>query len=114
LYNSAHADLQLKNFGAHMLFAVIFTDKPGLGSVRAEHLQRHVQWLAAHQDVVLVAGSLRAEVGAVPKGGLWIVEAASKAAVHELMKSDPFYTCGLRQDVEVLHWSKALENKVLV
>jgi hypothetical protein len=26
------------------------------------------------------------------------------------MKSDPFCTCGLRQDVEVLHWSKALED----
>jgi uncharacterized protein YciI len=97
-----------------MLFAVIFTDKPGKGALRAEHLQPHVQWLAAHQDVVLVGGSLRTELGAVPKGGLWIVDAESKAAVLELMKSDPFYTCGLRQDIEVLHWSKALENKVLV
>jgi uncharacterized protein YciI len=97
-----------------MLFAVIFTDKPGHGALRAQHLQAHVEWLAAHQDLVLVGGSLRTELGAVPKGGLWIVDAASKAAVLELMKSDPFYTCGLRQDVEVLHWSKALENKVLV
>jgi hypothetical protein len=30
------------------------------------------------------------------------------------MKSDPFYTCGLRENVEVLHWSKAIEGKVLV
>jgi uncharacterized protein len=42
------------------------------------------------------------------------VEAESKPAVLDLMKSDPFYICGLRQDVEVLHWSKALEDKVLV
>jgi hypothetical protein len=63
---------------------------------------------------VLVAGSLRVEPEEVPKGGLWIVEAASKSAVLELMRSDPFYTCGLRERVEVLHWSKALERKVLV
>ena len=97
-----------------LLFAVIFTDKPGRGELRAEHLQAHIDWVAEHQDSVLVAGSLRVEPGAVPKGGLWVVEAQSKEAVLELMKTDPFYQCGLRERVEVLHWSKAREKKVLV
>lgn len=97
-----------------MLFAVFFTDKPGHGPLRAAHLEAHIRWVAEHRDSVLVAGSLRVEPGEVPKGGLWIVEASSKPAVLDLMKTDPFYTCGLRQDVEVLHWSKALEDKVLV
>lgn len=97
-----------------MLFAVIFTDKPGHGPLRAQHLQSHIAWVAEHQATVLVAGSLRVNPEETPKGGLWIVEAPSKATVLELMKSDPFYTCGLRQNVEVLHWSKALEMKVLV
>ncbi|HVE53811.1 MAG TPA: YciI family protein [Ramlibacter sp.] len=97
-----------------MLFAVLFTDKPGHGALRAEHLQAHIAWVEAHQDTVLVAGSLRVEPGEVPKGGLWIVEAPGKADVLELMKSDPFHACGLRQQVEVLHWSKALERRVLV
>lgn len=97
-----------------MLFAVLFTDHPGQGGLRARHLQAHVDWVAAHQDTVLVAGSLRTEPGTVPKGGLWIVEAPSKEAVLALMQSDPFFTCGLRQQVEVLHWSKALDRKALV
>ena len=97
-----------------MLFAVLFTDKPGQGALRAEHLEAHIAWVADHRGTVLVAGSLRAEPQAVPKGGLWVVEAASKEAVLDLMKSDPFYTCGLRENVEVLHWSKAIEGKVLV
>lgn len=97
-----------------MLFAVLFTDNPEHGALRSEHLQAHLEWVATHQDAVLLAGSLRSEPGSVPKGGLWIVEAPSKSAVMELMTSDPFYICGLRQDVEVLHWSKALERKVLV
>lgn len=93
-----------------MLFAVLFTDKPGHGAMRAEHLQAHIEWLDQHKDKVLVAGSLRVEHGDVPKGGLWVVEAESKEAVFELMKSDPFHICGLRQGVEVLHWSKALPH----
>ena len=52
--------------------------------------------------------------GDVPKGGVWVVEAPTKAAVLELMQSDPFYICGLRQGAEVLHWSKALQRQVLV
>ena len=97
-----------------MLFAVLFTDKPGHGSLRAANLDAHIRWVADHQDTVLVAGSLRVEPGEVPKGGLWIVEAPSKQHVLDLMTTDPFYTCGLRQDIEVLHWSKALDKKTPV
>lgn len=97
-----------------MLFAVLFTDKPGHGALRAEHLDAHVQWVAQHQDTVLVAGSLRVDPVDVPRGGLWIVEAPSKDAVLALMQTDPFWTCGLRQGVEVLHWRKALDRQVLV
>ena len=97
-----------------MLFAVLFTDRPDQGHLRAEYLQAHIDWVADHQAQVRVAGSLREEPGQVPKGGLWIVEAVSREAVHQLMQSDPFWTCGLRERVEVLHWSKALDQQVLV
>jgi uncharacterized protein YciI len=98
-----------------VLFAVLFTDKPGHGALRAEHLDAHIQWVEEHKHKVLVAGSLRQEPSDIPKGGLWVVEEESRAAVLELMKTDPFYTCGLRQSVEVFHWSKALQNhKALV
>lgn len=97
-----------------MLFAVLFTDLPGHGALRAQHLQAHIDWVAAHQDTVRVAGSLREAPDQVPKGGLWIVEAPSAQAVHALMQTDPFWTCGLRERVEVLHWNKALDRQVLV
>ena len=97
-----------------MLFSDIFTDRSGQGALRAAHLQAHIDWVAAHQAQVRVAGSLREEPGQLPKGGLWIVEAPSKDSVHQLMQTDPFWTCGLRERVEVLHWSKALDQQVLV
>jgi uncharacterized protein YciI len=45
---------------------------------------------------------------------LWIVESESKEGVHQLMQTDPFWICGLRQSVEVLHWTKALDQQVVV
>jgi uncharacterized protein len=98
-----------------MLFAVLFHDQPGQGTLRAAHLQAHIEWVARHTDCILVAGSLRNEPQDVPRGGLWVVEAASKAEVQALIATDPFTTCGLRESVEVLHWSKALpERQALV
>lgn len=97
-----------------MLFAVFFTDRQNQGALRATHLQAHIDWVAANRAHVLVAGSLRVDPAEVPKGGLWIVEADSKEAVHQLMQTDPFWTCGLRERVEVLYWSKALDQRALV
>ena len=93
-----------------MLFAVLFTDQPHHGALRSKYLQAHIDWVDQNKAAVLVAGSLRAQPQDTPKGGLWIVEAASKASVMQIMATDPFYTCGLRQSVEVLYWSKALEQ----
>ena len=98
-----------------MLFAVLLNDKPGHGETRARHLQAHIEWVDEHKDKILVAGSLRQDPTDTPKGGLWVVEAESREAVFELVSSDPFFTCGLRQSVEVFHWNKALPNhKALV
>lgn len=93
-----------------VLFAVIFRDKPGQGAVRQQWLDAHIGWVDEHGAVVRVAGSLRHEPGEVPIGGLWIVEAESKAAVDALLRTDPFWTAGLRESVEILHWSKALDR----
>ena len=97
-----------------MLFVVRFTDKPDSLAIRRKFLPAHIEWLDLHRDTILVAGSLRTEPGAVPVGGLWIVEAESKEAVETLLREDPFWTQGLRQGYEILHWSKASERKVLV
>lgn len=71
-----------------MLFAVILTDKPGYGEVRAANLQAHIEWLERNKDVIPVGGSLRQEPEQVPKGGLWIANAESKAQLDGLLKSD--------------------------
>ena len=96
-----------------MLFAVRFTDKPGSQLVRERNLDAHLVWLAEREHQILVAGSLREETGSHPVAGLWIVEAESKEAVEKLYQTDPFWTNGLRESVEILHWSKAFPDKTV-
>lgn len=94
-----------------MLFAVILRNKPGQGELGVRYREPHIQWLDEHKDAVRVAGSLRETVDATPVGGLWIVEAPSKEAVLALLATDPYFTCGLRQSHEVLHWRKAFPSR---
>lgn len=63
----------------NMLFAILFTDKPDLSHVRAANLQAHIEWLEINKEIIPVAGSLRSELQAAPKGGLWIAQAESKS-----------------------------------
>ncbi len=97
-----------------MLFLIRFTDKPDTLARRQALLDAHVAWLAGRRDTVLVAGSLRVEPGEAPVGGAWIVEAPGKADVEALYQTDPFFVHGLRERVEILHWSKALPERALV
>ena len=94
-----------------MLFAVILRNRPGQAELGALHRDQHIRWLDEHKDVVRVAGSLRETYDATPVGGLWVVEAPSKEAVLALLVTDPYFTCGLRQSHEVLHWRKAFPSR---
>jgi uncharacterized protein len=98
-----------------MLFAMMFTDKADHAELRAKNLQAHIEWLDKHREIILIAGSLRADPADNPKGGLWIAKADSREQLSELLKTDPFYISGLRQSFEIFHWSKAnSERKVLI
>ena len=90
-----------------MLFIARFTDKDGITEKRSELLQDHFDWLDANKDRVLLAGSVRHEEGGESLGGLWIIEAESKADAEKVYQEDPFYANDLRAKVEVFHFVKA-------
>lgn len=94
-----------------MLFVIRFTDHQDRKAIREENLELHISWLAEHKDKVLVAGSLRSALGENPVGAFWVVEASTKEVAENLYKSDPFWTTGLRKEVEILHWSKAFPDQ---
>lgn len=94
-----------------MLFVVRFNDKPGSQLIRDQYLDAHLTWLAEREQQILVAGSLREKTDSNPIAGLWIVEAKSRVEVENLYQSDPFWVNGLREGVEILHWSKAFPGK---
>ncbi len=98
-----------------MLYIVQFEDKPGMGELRQQLLQKHFDFLDSVKDRVLVPGSVREVPSDKPLGGLWIVEARDEADVRDVFKDDPFWTSGMRASVKINRWHKAFpDRKVLI
>jgi uncharacterized protein YciI len=96
-----------------MLFIARFHDKPDIAERRSELLEDHFAWLDANRDRVLLAGSVREDVGGESLGGLWIIEADNKADVELVFKDDPFFANGLRSKVEIFHFVKANADRAV-
>ena len=93
-----------------MLHIVRFTDKPNTQDARNAYMDAHLKWIEENRSFVLLAGSLRDAPGVAPVGGLWVVDAESKDDVMEKIKTDPFWTNGIRESVEVFFWGMASED----
>ncbi|MFS2223582.1 YciI family protein [Pantoea sp. B65] len=98
-----------------MQFILRFYDRPERLALRQQYLNQHLAWLAARQNTILAAGSLRPDADAAASGAVWIVEAESFAAASQVWQSDPFWIHGLReQHVEVMSWNRSVPDKVLI
>ena len=96
-----------------MLFILRFTNNPERVHLVPQFYPAHVEWLKERSSVILVPGAIRTDPDAPPVGGLWIVNAASKAEVEQLFQTDPFWVQGLRLGYEILYWSKAFPDKTV-
>ena len=94
-----------------MLFIVQFEDvyaeQPERLPERAQHMPDHLAFLARHGDRLVAAGALRASADSMPTGGIWILNAQSKAEAEAFYQDDPFWRAGLRKSVQVSHWAQA-------
>ncbi len=89
-----------------MLFAVLLRDNPERLHLRQSHVDEHLAYVAAQDGRIIAGGALRPEPENTPQGALWLVYADTKEAAQALVEGDPFFKLGLRQSVDIFHWSK--------
>lgn len=90
-----------------MRWAAIFTDIADGAAIRDVHTEAHQAYLRRYKGRIVLAGSLRPDTDAAPKGGLWIFEAESRAEVERIIAEDPFQSAGLRATTEIFFWTTA-------
>ncbi len=87
-----------------MLFAVICTDKPDGGPIRAANRPAHLDWLKAGGDRVKLAGPFLAPDKQAMTGSLLVLEAEDEASVRAFAATDPYAQAGLFSAVEFKAW----------
>ena len=98
-----------------MPYAIQTTDKPGHGHVRAEVRAKHLEYLTAHQHLLLAAGALINDDGSGGAGGILLVDTDDRSEAQRFIAEDPFSKAGLFEKVTVTRWRKAFfDGKRLV
>ena len=89
-----------------MKFIVLFEDAADAApDTRQKHMQHHLAFLERHSDQIEAAGPL-ADPADRGRDGLWVVEAPSQENVEALIREDPFWPTGLRQDYSIIAWKQ--------
>ena len=91
-----------------MLFAVLLRDDPDRSHLRPRHVDEHLAYVAAQGTKVIAGGALRQAPDQAPQGALWLIHAESREAARAIIEGDPFFKIGLRQSVDILHWSRGV------
>jgi len=93
-----------------MLFAVLFVDNADSAQdIRRRYMPAHLDFLERNGSAIKAAGPLSDEHG-IASGGLWLVEAADRGQVEQLVRTDPFWPTGLRDAVRVLVWNQVFAD----
>jgi uncharacterized protein YciI len=89
-------------------WAVMFENAIGHPS-RADqaHKDEHHAYLVQHRDSIRSAGAIATDQQAPFVGGLWIVEATSRAEVQTLAEGCPFYRSGVHKSFRLVWWGSA-------
>lgn len=77
-----------------MLFALINTDRPASLDLRMATRPAHLEYLAAHESVVMSGGALLDTEGK-PAGSLLVIDVADRAAAEAFAAADPYTQAGL-------------------
>ena len=95
---------RLKLKRVKMLYIIHFYDNANADpDIRPRHMQQHLAFLNENKDVIHAAGPLKEDDGTV-KSGLWLVNVETVSQAWDLVKADPFWPTGLRDQVEIKQW----------
>ncbi len=98
-----------------MPYAIQTADKPGSAALRASTRPAHLDYLKAHQHLLLAAGALIEDDGTGGSGGILLVDTDDRAVAERFIAEDPFTLAGLFEKVTVPRWRKAFfDGKCLV
>ena len=89
-----------------MLFFIYSVDKPGHAHVRADTRPRHLAYLEAFLDRIVIGGPTLDEAGETSTASVIILDLQDRAAAEAFVAGDPYTKAGLFQSVTIARWRR--------
>lgn len=89
-------------------YLVICRDGPGAATLRARHLDDHLEHVERHWTRYITAGPFREPGGDALIGSLFLVMGTALEEVKSLMQADPYITCGMYASVEYKEFTNSI------
>jgi uncharacterized protein len=94
-----------------MLWIIYCEDRDdGAAAIRAAVRDKHLAYLEAHENVLLLGGALLADDGVARLGSVFLVNLPNRDAVERLMLEEPFRAAGLFKRVTIARMRKGQFN----
>lgn len=99
-----------------MPWMIVSDDAPGGAAIRANRAVMDAHWAyeLSIKHKILCAGSLRSDDGVTPVGSLLVLDVETREEALAIVNGDPATKAGLRSDMIVKRWNKAIFGGVPV
>lgn len=96
-----------------MRWIAIFTNKPNSQKLFEEHFDAHMQYFD-NANAISLAGSITPRGAKNITGGVWIIKGLEYDKAMELIKMDPFFIAGMRDNIDLYSYRVAPKFEDLV
>jgi uncharacterized protein YciI len=93
-----------------VLYIVYQTDRPDGGPIRAANREAHFEYLAEHEDILVLGGAMLAADGATRLGSVLIINVSTLADAEHFSMNEPFRKAGLFDRVEITRMRRGQWN----
>lgn len=99
-----------------MAWMITSEDSETAAALRQDRALMDAHWAyeLSIKDKILAAGSLRTDDGKLPVGSLLILDVETKEEALALLQGDPATKAGLRGNISVRYWNRAILDGVAV
>ncbi|MEZ5829560.1 MAG: YciI family protein [Dongiaceae bacterium] len=99
-----------------MPWMIVSNDALGGAAIRADRSVMDAHWAyeLSIKDKILCAGSLRTDDGLTPIGSLLVLDVETREEALAIVNADPATKAGLRANMIVKRWNKAIFGGVAV
>lgn len=84
-----------------MPYLVYCLDRPDAGDLRQRTRAEHLEYMIAHQDLVLYGGPMQSDDGQTVFGSVMVLDAPSRAQVDAFLADEPYSTAQLFSECRI-------------